>query len=364
MSQVFIKKINPKTTVKDYQNLIKNFSRQLLPAKPIILKLNLSWTKFYPACSSPPWQVEGIIKSLLSLGFQPKQIIPVENKTVVTDVYQGAKNHFWDKICHQYGIKIHYLTQEKYIKYRPKAKMLVLDKIFPQGIFLPQIIFNKPLISLCTLKTHVFTKTTGAIKNYFGMLNTNRHWAHRYIHEAIIDLLQIQKEIHPQILALMDGAAIGYGAGPRAMEWKESNLILGSTDEVALDTTASKIIGLNPKKIKYLNLGKKLNLGENDLEKIKIKGVKKLPYFHLNQKVPKETFASRGQKLIYHHCPLWLEKFLLQTFITPWSYLASRIYYDFYWYNFYGKKRLKKFFESPWGQLFKSYSPEIASLKT
>jgi len=364
MSQVFIKKISPKTIVKDYQNLIKNFSRQLLPAKPIILKLNLSWTKFYPACSSPPWQVEGIIKSLLSLGFKPKQIIPVENKTVVTDVYQGAKNHFWDKICHQYGIKIHYLTQEKYIKYRPKAKMLVLDKIFPQGIFLPQIVFNKPLISLCTLKTHVFTQTTGAIKNYFGMLNTNRHWAHRYIHEAIIDLLQIQKEIHPQVLALMDGAIIGYGAGPRAMEWKESNLILGSTDEVALDTAASKTIGLNPKKIKYLNLGKKLNLGENNLEKIKIKGVKKIPYFHLPQKVPKETFASRGQKLIYHHCPLWLEKLLLQTFITPWSYLASKIYYDFYWYNFYGKKRLKKFFESPWGKLFKSYSPEITSLKT
>ena len=349
-SKVFVYHTTPDKIVADYQKLIKNLVA--FKPRPVIIKLNLSWTKFYPACSSPPWQLEGTIRGLLSLGFSPKQIIPVENRTVVTNVYQGAENHFWDKVCKKYGVKIHYLTKEKYIKYKPRAKMLALDKIFPQGIFLPKILLNKPLISLCTLKTHVFTKTTGAIKNYFGMLNTRRHWAHRFIHKAIIDLLQIQKEIHPEISAVMDGSILGYGAGPRAMKWQSANLVLGSNDEVALDSVAASIIGFDSRKMRYLRLGKKLGLGENNLDRIRILGLRKLPNFHLEQK---DTFASRGQKLIYRRFPWWLEKLLLHTFITPWSYFASWAYHDFYWYNFVGKKRIRRFLATDWGKFWLSY---------
>ncbi|MBL7078458.1 DUF362 domain-containing protein [Candidatus Shapirobacteria bacterium] len=351
MSSVRVIKTKPATVVDDYSQLVK---RLWLPEqrRPVIIKVNLSWTKVYPACSSPPWQLEGAIKGLLDLGYSKKEIIPVENKTVVTDVYQGAKNHGWEGVCKKHGVKLHYLTEEKYGLYQPKAKMLALSKIFPQGILLPNIIRGKDLISLCTLKTHVFTQTTGAIKNYFGMLNTKRHHAHRFIHQAIIDLLAIQHELHPQRLALMDGSVVGYGAGPRAMEWKEANLILGSGDQVALDSVAAKIIGLDPLNIKYLKLGKKLGLGENDVRKIKIEGVKKLPNFHLKQK---DNFASKGQNLIYHKFPWGLEKLLLQTLLVPWSYLASRAFYDLYWYNAVGKKRVKDYFNSDWGKLFLRY---------
>ncbi len=351
MSTVFIKKTSPQTILKDYSYLLKNFPKP--KNTPTIIKLNLSWTKFYPAVSTPPWHFEAVIKWLIRSGVDPKNIIPVENKTVVTKVKEGAKNHAWDKIARKYGVKIHYLTEEKYTKYKPKAKMLVLDKIFPDGILLPKLIMGKPLITLCTLKSHVFTTTTGSIKNYFGMLNTNRHHCHRYIHEAIIDLLKIQKELHPQITALMDGSVVGYGPGPRAMQWKNANLILGSTDEVALDSTAARIIGFDPQEIKYLNLGQKLKLGKADHEKITIKGIKKLPNLKVGFK--KNTLASTGQKLIYNHLPESLEKALLQSFITPWSYFASNLYHDTYWYNFIGQKRKDKYMRSSWGRLFKSY---------
>lgn len=350
-SEVIISKTSPEKIVQDYRSIIGRLFDKV-KRQPVVVKLNLSWTKFYPACSSPPWQLEGVIRGLLDLGFKSNQIIPVENRTVVTDVYKGAANHHWDKLCRKYKVKFHYLTDEKYVRYQPKARMLALDRIFPDGIFLPEILFGKPLITLCTLKTHVFTQTTGSIKNYFGMLGTKRHWAHRFIHEAIIDLLQIQKEIHPEILGLMDGAVIGYGSGPRAMEWTEANLILAGYDEVALDSVAAAIIGFNPSKIEYLELGKKLNLGENNLSKISINGVGRLPNFHLNRG---DTFASRGQKIIYHHMPLWFEKLLLHTFITPWSFLASRLYHDIYWYNLVGLKRKRDFFESRWGKLFLEY---------
>lgn len=348
-STVYLKKTTSNSVLSDYRKLLTNFPKP--KDTPTIIKLNLSWTKFYPAVSTPPWNFEAILQWLIDSGVSPKNIIPVENRTVVTDVKKGAKNHAWDKVAKKYGVKIHFLTDEKYTIYKPKSKMLVLNEIFPDGILLPEIIFEKPLITLCTLKSHVFTTMTGSIKNYFGMLNTNRHFCHRRIHEAIIDLLQIQKELHPQIYAVMDGTVAGFGPGPRAMQWKEANILLGSLDEVALDTTAAKILGFKPQDIDFLKIGHKLKLGT--MKNIETKGVTSLPNLHVG--IKKDTFASRGQKFIYHLLPEWLEKFLLRSFLAPWSFTASNLYHDQYWYNFVGKNRLTKYLKSDWGKLFQSY---------
>lgn len=351
ISTVHIESTAPSTVLKDYQKLFSSFPEP--KNVPTIIKLNLSWTKFYPAVSTPPWNFEAVLKWLIDSGVSPENIIPVENRTVVTDVKQGSINHGWDKIAKKFKVKIHYLTEEKYIKYHPKSKMLVLNDIYPDGILLPEIILNKPLISLCTMKSHVFTTVTGSVKNYFGMLNTNRHYCHRRIHQAIIDLLQIQKELHPQILAVMDATVAGYGPGPRAMHWKPANLLLASEDEIALDSTSARILGFDPSEIEFLSLGQKLKLGQSDISKIKISGISKLPNLHVGFK--NDTLASRGQKFIYHLLPEWFEKFLLRSFLAPWSYAASNLYHDGYWYRYVGQSRLAKYLKSDWGKLYQNY---------
>ena len=71
---------------------------------------------------------------------------------------------------------------------------------------------------------------------------------------------------------------------------------------------------------------------------------------------PKITgFASRGQKFIYWGPLKPLENFLLRTVIAPWSYVASILYHDFYWYPFVGKKRVNEMLKTGWGKLFLSY---------
>lgn len=355
MAKVIIKKTLPNKVINDYQKILRagEYKKILDNSKPVILKLNLSWTKFYPACSTPPWELEGVVKTLLEDGFKKSQIIPVENRTVVTDVQQGSQNNCWISVLKKYGLKMTYLTDVPYQAYKPKHKLLVLDKIFPEGIFLPQIIFGANVFHLPTMKMHVFTTNTGAIKNYFGMLNTVRHFAHRYIHEAIVDLLAIQKEIHPSIFSVMDGTTVGSGSGPRAMNWEEKNYILASADPVALDATAAKMMGFNPLELDYLRLAQEQKLGIADPKKIIVNGE---DITKINFRFRKtDTFASRGQKLIYRHSPAWLEKLLLQTLVAPWSYLASTAYHDWYWYNFVGKNRINKFMRTGWGKLFKSY---------
>ena len=46
---------------------------------------------------------------------------------------------------------------------------------------------------------------------------------------------------------------------------------------------------------------------------------------------------------------------LLRTAIAPWSYLASILYHDYYWYPCVGSKRVTSALEGKWGKLFASY---------
>src|SRR4030065_70516 len=96
---------------------------------------------------------------------------------------------------------------------------LVLARVFEnQAIQTPRLLMGRNVIHMPTVKTHVFTGTTGSMKNAFGgLLNLNRHWTHSVIHETLVDLLRIQKEIHPGVFAVMDGTIAGEGPGPRAM---------------------------------------------------------------------------------------------------------------------------------------------------
>ena len=64
--QIFIKKVTSKTILQDYADLMNmaNYQKFFPSEKKVLVKLNLSWSKYFPACSSPPWQVEGILKKL------------------------------------------------------------------------------------------------------------------------------------------------------------------------------------------------------------------------------------------------------------------------------------------------------------
>ncbi len=142
---------------------------------------------------------------------------------------------------------IHLYESEEWIRYEPKGKIRVLNQIFPKGIFIPKRLVGENIIHLPSMKTHVFTTMTGAMKNAFGgLLHEKRHWTHSVIHETLVDLLTIQKEIHTGIFAVMDGTIAGDGPGPRCMVPYVKDYILASGDQVAIDAVASKMMGFEP----------------------------------------------------------------------------------------------------------------------
>jgi uncharacterized protein (DUF362 family) len=195
---------------------------------------------------------------------------------------------------------------------------------------------------------------TGAMKNAFGgLLFEKRHWTHSVIHETLVDLLAIQKEIHPGLFAVMDGTFASDGPGPRCMTPHVKNYILASGDMVAIDAIAAKMMGFDPLSIKFIRMAHERGLGCGDPNEIEIAGEDiRGVNFHFHSA---DTLASHGQKMIYWGPLKPLERLLLRTAIAPWSYLASFLYHDIYWYNFVGRPRVRQALETNWGRLFTAY---------
>ncbi|MGH7439892.1 MAG: DUF362 domain-containing protein [Polyangiaceae bacterium] len=217
-SKVAVLKSKPETVLADVERLceLAGMKEALAPGRTTILKDNISWHYPFPGANTTPWQMEGTILALRAAGLS--DIACVQNKTVVTNAFKGEDLNHYVPLFRKYGVPVLYNFKEtdmKWALYRPKARMHVLDEIFPEGIHIPDYFFGKNVVHLPTVKCHIYTTTTGAMKNAFGgLLATKRHYTHTWIHRTLVDLLAIQKEIHSGIFAVMDGTTAGNGPGP------------------------------------------------------------------------------------------------------------------------------------------------------
>ena len=364
MSKVAIIQTQPQTVIDDYGKLLELIDYQSFIKKELdtIVKINLSWSLFYPACSTPVYQLDGILKKLREDGYDSGKIIPTENQTVVTHPYKGAYGNKWLPIFKKYQTQYRPLTDEKWINYDPKSEVPYMRELFKDKIIIPEVFQNSNIVHLPTLKTHGHTTTTGAIKNAFGgLIPKYRHHSHRMIDGILVDLLAIQKEIHPGLLAVMDGTVAGDGAGPRVMDPVYTNTLLASEDQVAIDALSAKIMGFDPLSIEYIRMAHDQGLGTGDVDQIDIVGMdsKKVRETNLNFTVKRSLVVKWDQRLrntTYQYRPL--KPFHWLFFHTPLFKLliaGSSIYHDWFWYRFIGKRKIKKFQETNWGKLYDSY---------
>ncbi len=356
-SRVAVIFTRPETVLDDYRRVMElaHWNEHLTGERELLLKLNLSWTKYFPSCSSQPWQVDGVISTLLAGGYTTDRVIPIENKTVVTNPEKGARNNAWQPVLERHGLKFQPLTQVEWQVYRFKSPLLKLNDIFPEGIEIPSIYPGRDILHLPTVKTHGHSITTGAIKNAFGgLLKEVRHYAHKHIHEVLVDLLMMQRELHPNVFAVMDGTVAGDGAGPRTMIPRIKNVILASADSVAIDAVAARLMGFDPMEIPYLRMATELGLGEARLNHIDLVGD---PIDGVNFRFQtRKSLVIWGDQLIRLGPLRFAEHLLLHSPLVVWAPFASNVYHDWFWYPTVGRQRIRAFSHTEWGRLFREYS--------
>jgi uncharacterized protein (DUF362 family) len=371
-SKVAILRTSPRTVLEDYHRLMNLADYQATVDKgaETALKVNISWHFFYPASSTVPWQLEGVIRAMKRDGYSPERIHACHNRTVVIDAHLGERENKQLDVVQAHGLKnVHLYEGEEWIHVQDAVgdltkKFLCLNDVYPKGFSIPKRFIGENIVHLPTVKTHVFTTTTGAMKNAFGgLLNEHRHWTHPVIHETLVDLLMIQKKIHRGVFAVMDGTFAGDGPGPRCMVPHVKNVLLASSDQVAIDAVAAKIMGFDPlKDCKFIRLAHDLGLGCGDPRDIEIVGDLEAAKMNWNFDGPFKnmTFASKNQHRIYWGPLKKPVEWSLKTWLAPWAYVASVAYHDVFWYPVNGKRHIKEVLTSDWGRLFANWGKVAA----
>jgi len=366
-SKVAILRTTPATVLEDYHRLMNLADYQQVIAREAdtALKVNISWHFFFPGSSTTPWQLEGVIRGMKQDGYDPALIHACHNRTVVIDAHLGERENKQVNVVEAHGLRnVHlYEGDEPWINIRDAVgdltkKFLCLNEVYPDGFMIPKRFIGENIVHLPTVKTHIFTTTTGAMKNAFGgLLNERRHWTHPVIHETLVDLLMIQKKIHRGVFAVMDGTFAGDGPGPRCMIPHVKNVILAGADQVAIDAVAAKLMGLDPLSIKFIRLAHDLGLGTGDPREIEIVGDEGAgrEQWHFVGPFRKMTFASRMQHKIYWGPLKKPMEWSLKTVLAPWAYIASVVYHDSFWYPLKAKQMMATVLQSPWGRLFRHW---------
>lgn len=125
------------------------------------------------------------------------------------------------------------------------------------GVFLPRSIVEADyVVSMPKLKTHHWVGMTACMKNFYGVLPGIKYgWPKNVLHhngipETVVDI----NCTLPSTLAIVDAIDCMEGDGPILGSMKPMGLILVGASLAAVDATAARIMGLEPRRIAYLGI--------------------------------------------------------------------------------------------------------------
>jgi uncharacterized protein (DUF362 family)/NAD-dependent dihydropyrimidine dehydrogenase PreA subunit len=131
------------------------------------------------------------------------------------------------------------------------------------------------LISLPKFKTHGLTVMTGAIKNSYGILpGAQKARLHglagtpERFHQVIVEVF---RQRVPD-LYIMDAVVGMEGNGPASPDLREIGLILAADNAVAMDAVVARMMGLDPGRLRFLQIARELGLGDFDAHTIHVEG--------------------------------------------------------------------------------------------
>jgi uncharacterized protein (DUF362 family) len=238
-----------------------------MKGKRVVLKPNL--VEFDPKAviNTHPAVVEAAIESFKSLG--AKEVIVAEgpghrrdNEYLLTasGLYDVVKDH---------GVKYVDLNTDE-------VRLIDLKSSFTnlKQLYLPETLFNADLlVSIPKLKTHHWAGVTLSMKNMFGVVPGAIYgWPKNALHWAGIvgSIVDINSSLPIPRFAIVDGIVGMEGNGPLQGQQKNSGVLVLGDDLVAVDATAARLMTIEPRQVKYLNLSGEFlgNLERDKIEQI------------------------------------------------------------------------------------------------
>ena len=253
----------------------------------IFVKPNMSHPEYIPGVVTCP-KLLGELVSLLRDG--SKEVIVGESNGFNYPCNSAFEKTGIEAAVEKAGGSVINLSEDKVVKVKfPTNSTSVKELLLPKTVLDADAVVDLPL-----MKTHEFAMYSGAIKNLFGCVPSNKRiYLHPYLQEVFYRLYSV---IKPQ-LTIMDARVGIEGNGPTKGKPVKMDLMLTSNDALAIDITAAEIMELNWKQTYLSYIAKKVGL---QTEAILMKG---LQVNEVKRKFepPKIDLPVKAQMKIYQH---------------------------------------------------------------
>ena len=252
----------------------------------IFVKPNLSHPEYLPGVVTSP-ELMGQLVGLLRDG----------NSEVIVGESNGFNYPCWtafDKTGAQAAVKaaggtVINLSEDKVVEVKFQGNTPL------KRLFLPKTILDADaVVDLPLMKTHEFMAYSGAIKNLFGCVPSNKRiYLHPYLPEVFYRLYTLFK---PQ-LTIMDARTGIEGNGPTKGKPVKMDLMLTGSDALAVDITAAKVMMLDWKETYLGYIASKTGMCEEDIQ------VEGLPIREVAHRFepPRIDLPVKAQMMIYQH---------------------------------------------------------------
>jgi uncharacterized protein (DUF362 family)/Pyruvate/2-oxoacid:ferredoxin oxidoreductase delta subunit len=222
------------------------------------------------AVTTHPEVVRGVIRWIKKFG-QHNIVVAESSGTSSPGATQKAfEGSGIKKVCIEENVDWTPFEKTERKKYEVENPLILEEFVSSPLLKEADLIINIPKI-----KTHWQVLLTCCIKNMFGTLilgnKAKTHARFSTLDAFSAALADIYSISNPQ-LTIIDGYLCQEGKGPSQGDIVKMNLIMAGYDGVALDAAVCKIIGLEPKEVRYIEKAEQKNLGTSDLSKIEILG--------------------------------------------------------------------------------------------
>jgi uncharacterized protein (DUF362 family) len=251
---------SPAKITKEAISSLGGISRFISKGDVVLIKPNIGWdrTPQQAACTNP-----AVVRTLVELCFQAgaKEIKVMDNpcnparRTYVrSGIADAAKKA---------GAKVPFPNPHRLKKMALKGEWLKEWEVYTDFVEADKII-NIPIA-----KTHSLSRITLGMKNWLGAVGGNRNQLHQGLDRAIVDL----SAFFNPVLTILDSYRMLIRNGPqggRLSDVKLFKTVVAGVDYVAVDAMGTSFFDIDPKEMQFLQLAKQRDLGEFNLEALKI----------------------------------------------------------------------------------------------
>jgi uncharacterized protein (DUF362 family) len=126
------------------------------------------------------------------------------------------------------------------------------------SLYLPETLLDADLIvSMPKMKTHKWAGVTLSMKNMFGIMPGAVYgWPKNVLHWNGINrsILEINSALTTPRFNIVDGIIGMEGNGPTQGDARHSGVLVFGADPVAVDATAARLMGIDPKRVGYIDV--------------------------------------------------------------------------------------------------------------